>query len=177
MKKVLYLSLALFLASLLITCKEKNADFSPGTVDSRLTGSWQLYERRFSKDSILYSYVQQKDSTRNKDSIYVVTIDTIRVSRDTSFYTTKRYPSAPPQTLTFGTDGTLSRNGTEMTYYAPIKYYRIDPTYPDNLFINFFISTNRANVPFLQGLEFKKDTLLLKPFCEQYCYSKFLRVR
>lgn len=103
--------------------------------------------------------------------------DSVYIRRDTTFYTTKRYGSPVPQTLSFDANGGLTNNGTEMTYYAPIKYFRINQTYPDSLLIDFFINTNRANVSFRQGLEFRRDTLVLKPRCDRPCYSKLLRVR
>ncbi|UFH55461.1 hypothetical protein [Spirosoma sp. KNUC1025] len=176
-KTLLYLSITLLLAGLFWACKDTNSGFSPGETDARITGTWRLYERHYPKDSIFFVYSFIKDSVLNKDSVYVPKIDTIRTSRDTSFYTTQRYTGAQAQTLTFDASGTLTGNGTEMTYYAPIKYYSIDKTYPDSLFIKFFINTNRANVPFQQGLEFRQDTLVLKPLCSQPCYSKLLRVR
>ncbi|MBD2754742.1 hypothetical protein IC230_17690 [Spirosoma sp. BT704] len=164
------------LACLLVQCKSTNGEFSPGAGDSRITGTWQLLERRFSKDSTFTIRVKRdslaiaQDTSKNK-------LDSIYIRRDTSFYTTRRYSRTPPQILTFDVDGKLTGSGTEMTYYSPIKYYNVDKTYADSLLINFFISTNRANVPFQQGVEFRKDTLVLKPRCDQPCYSKLLRVR
>ncbi|WP_420146985.1 hypothetical protein [Spirosoma sp.] len=175
MKRIL-LPLTLLLAGFCFACKDTNSGFSPGAGDSRITGTWRLYERRFSKDSTLYSISITKDSVL-RDSVYVTKIDTIRISRDTSFYTTRRYAGLPQQTLTFGADGRLERSGEEVTYYAPYKFYRVDKTYPDSLFVDLFIYTNGANIPVRQGLEFKQDTLILKPFCERPCYSKLLRVR
>lgn len=168
--------LFLILAGLFSECKNNTVEFSPGAGDPRITGTWQLYERRFSKDSI-YTIRVKRDSLAIVRDTSKVKSDSIYIRRDTSFFTTKRYLSAPPQTLTFDTDGKLAGSGPEMTYYGPIKYYRVNKTYPDSLFVDFFISTNRANVPFQQGLEFRKDTLVLKPRCDQPCYSKLLRVR
>ncbi|MFD2938150.1 hypothetical protein [Spirosoma flavum] len=188
MKKAFYISLTLLLASLLIKCKDTNNGFSPGPGDPRITGTWQLVERYFSKDSansvLTVNLVTRQDSILvtvgnqvvKRDTL-ITTYDTIYVRRDTSFYTTKRYASIPPQTLTFDADGKLTASGSEMTYYNPIKYFLVDKTYPDSLFIDFFISTNRANVPVQQGLEFRLDTLMLEPRCDQKCYSKFVRVR
>ncbi|MBD2703623.1 hypothetical protein IC229_23465 [Spirosoma sp. BT702] len=199
MKKVFYLSLTLFIVTLLASCKETAPVFSPGESDPRITGTWQLIERRFSKDST-YSFQTINTITRSPADTTVKVIggsgttvkwdtvvtngvttytrrDTLYVRRDTSYYTTRRYPTSQPQTLTFDASGQLSASGPEMTYYNPIKYYRIDKTFPDSLSIDFFIYTNRANVPFRQGLAFRKDTLVLQPQCEQRCYSKFIRVR
>ena len=176
-KTLLFLLLTLSLAGVLIECKDTNSEFSPGTGDPRITGTWQLYERRYPKDST-YSIRIKRDSAEIRRDTSRVKLDSIYVRRDTSFYTTKRYARTSPQTLTFDADGKLSGNGTEMTYYYPTKYYRVDKTYPDSLFIDFFISTNRANVPVRQGLEFRQDTLVLKPRCDDPpCYSKLLRVR
>ncbi|GAB3708857.1 hypothetical protein GCM10027592_44500 [Spirosoma flavus] len=197
MKKVFYLSLTLFIAALLASCKETAPVFSPGESDARITGTWQLVERRFSKDST-YSFQTINTITRPPNDTTVTVIggtkvkwdtivtggvttytrkDTLYVQRDTSFYTTRRYPVSQPQTVTFDANGQLSASGPEMTYYNPIKYYRIDKTFPDSLSIDFFIYTNRANVPFRQGLAFRKDTLVLSPLCEQPCFSKFVRIR
>ena len=188
MKKIVYLPLILLLASLLIKCKDTNASFSPGPGDSRITGTWQLVERYFSKDSSK-SILTENLSTRH-DTILVtignqvvkkdtaITVkDTVFIRRDTSFFTTQRYPVNPPQTLTFTDDGKLVANGPEMTYYYPIKYFRVDATYPDSLFIDFFITTNRANVPVRQRLSVQQDMLTLLPNCEGGCYSKFVRVK
>ena len=187
-KKVLYLSLVLFLTALLIECKE-NTDFSPGASDPRIAGTWQLIERRYPvdsayylKDTIVVQGAYMLDSTLVngqyvKDSVFVPThnvIDSIKVTK--SVDSTRVYPTNPKQTLTFGTDGKLSANGTEMTYYSPIKYFRLDTTYRDSLFIDFFISTNRANVLFQQGLTVQGNTLMLLPRCDRLCYSKFVRV-
>lgn len=175
--------------SLLINC-EDTAEFSPGPADSRITGTWRLLERRYAIDSIYYridsvfvkgsfkidsvlvngSY--KKDTVFTKDRFVK---DSIKVTK--SIDTTRRYAVVPAQTLTFGTDGKLSATGTEMTYYAPIRYFRVDSTSQDGLGINLFITTNRATVPFRQGVAFRGDTLLLLPRCERPCYSKFLRAR
>ncbi len=141
-------------------CKDTNQGFSPGAGDSRIVGTWRLYERRFPKDST-----------------YSVRRDTTVVIRDTAYYVTKRYPANLPQTLTFGRDGTLSANGSEMTYYYPIRYFRVDSTAQDSLGVNLFISTNRANVPFRQRVAFLRDTLLLEQRCSEHCYLKFVRMR
>lgn len=142
----------------------------------RLAGTWQLYERRFPKDSS-YTLRVKRDSLAIVRDTSKIKSDSLYIRRDTSFYTNKRYSAAPPQTLTFSADGSLSGSGTEMTYYAPIKNYLVDKTYPDSLSVNFYISTNRARVAFQQGLEFRQDTLVLLPHCDQPCYSKLLRVR
>ncbi|GAB4001891.1 hypothetical protein GCM10028807_59170 [Spirosoma daeguense] len=197
MKKVFYLSLTLFVISVLGACKENGPAFSPGESDARITGTWQLVERRYQKDST-YSFQTISIINRTPTDTTVTTIggtsvkwdtlitpngptyfrrDTLYVRRDTSFYTTRRYPINQPQTLTFDATGLLSGSGPEMSYYFPIKYYRIDKTYPDSLSVDFFITTNSANVPSRQGLSFRKDTLVLLPRCDQPCYSKFIRAR
>lgn len=187
-KKIVYLSLSLLLASLLIDCKDTATNFSPGPGDSRVTGTWQLVERYYLKDStksVLTKVVVTRDTSIlvgnppvKKDTV-INGIDTVFVRRDTSFYTTKRYATAPAQTLTFGTDGQLTPNGSEMTYYTSTKYYRVDTTYPDSLFINFFINTNRATIPVRQRLVVQQDVLMLLTNCNQTlpCYSKFVRVK
>jgi hypothetical protein len=188
-KKVLYLSLSLLLITLLIECKEAN-DFSPGASDSRITGTWRLAERRFpiNKDSLLIdsTLVQGQyviDSTfvngqYVKDSVFVkehYRKDSLSITK--SIDTTLYYSTSSSQTLTFDANGKLSANGNEMSYYFPIKYFRVDTTYPDSLFLSLYVTTNRANVFFQQGLKFKADTLLLLPRCERLCYSKFVRLK
>lgn len=167
MKKhlLLFVAICLVPGSLLTACRDTDADFSPGAGDPRITGTWQLYERRFLKDSS-----------------YTVRIDTVNVIRDTTYYSLKRYSSLSPQTLAFGTDGRLTASGSEMTYYYPIRHFRLDSTISDGLVINLFISTNRANVPFRERVAFRQDTLVLLPrFVEgqldQDYYLKLLRVR
>ena len=190
MKNTVYLSLILLLACLLIDCKDTTTSFSPGPGDSRVTGTWRLVERYYSKDSVKSILTEVLVSRRDcvlvtvggqlikKDSL-ITEKDTVFVKRDTSFYTTKYYATTPAQTLTFGTDGQLTPSGSEMTYYAPIKYYRVDATYPDSLFVNFFINTNRATIPFRQRLLVQQDMLMLLTNCNQTlpCYSKFVRVK
>lgn len=189
MKKVLYLSLSLILAALLIECKESN-DFSPGAADSRIAGTWRLAERlypvnvdsllidsvlvtgQYKLDSTLVNGQYVKDTVRIKDYYQK---DTIKITRSVDRLGT--YSSRLPQTLTFSADGKLSASGDSMSYYFPIKYFRVDTTYPDSLFLNLYITTNRANVSFQQGLKFKTDTLLLLPRCGRLCYSKFVRVK
>lgn len=149
----------LVLIGIILGCKDTGLTFSPGAGDPRMVGTWRLVERRFPRDSS-----------------YSVKVDTITIRRDTSFYATKRYPATPTQTLIFGSDGSLNASGSEMTYYYPVKYFRVDSTY-EGLGVNLFISTNRANVPFRQNLEFRRDTLLLLPRCEQPCYLKLVRVK
>ncbi|QJW92455.1 hypothetical protein HNV11_22340 [Spirosoma taeanense] len=155
----------LVLAGFLVTCKDTAPVFSPGASDPRVTGTWQLVERRFLKDSL-----------------YTIRQDTTTITRDTSFFVTRRYAPASPQTLTFATDGKLSAYGTEMTYYYPINYFRVDSTF-DGLGVDLFITTNRATVPFRQGVAFQGDTLVLLPKCyrRDQCdpehYLKFIRVR
>jgi hypothetical protein len=189
-KKAFYLSLTLLLASLLIECKDTTASFSPGPGDPRITGTWQLVERYFSKDStksvLTIVPVSRHDTILvtvgnqvvKRDTL-IPGIDTVFVRRDTSFYSTQRYPATPPQTLTFGTDGKLTASGSQMTYYNPIRYFRVDNTYPDSLFINFFINTNQATVAFQQRLLVQQDVLMLLSNCNQAtpCYSKFMRVQ
>lgn len=156
------LSLSLAITAFVVGCKDTNQAFSPGAGDTRIVGSWRLYERRFPKDST-----------------YSVRQDTTIIIRDTSYYVTKRYPATPPQTITFGSDGNLSANGSEMTYYYPVRYFRIDTTFRDSLGVslNLYITTNRANVPFRQQAKFSQDTLVLSQRCDQPCYLKFLRAR
>ena len=162
--RILQSCLLLILTAFLAGCKSTNQEFSPGAGDSRIVGTWQLLERRFPRDSV-----------------YTVRQDTTISTRDTSFYVTKRYPTIPPQTLTFSSDGKLSASGTELTYYYPIRYFRVDSTLRDSLGVklgvNLYITTNRANVPFQQRVEFLRDTLVLKQQCEQPCYLKFLRLQ
>ncbi|GAB4026185.1 hypothetical protein GCM10028773_54410 [Spirosoma koreense] len=169
--------LTFMLTSLLLACKT-TTDFSPGTAEPRITGTWRLYERRFPKDSSFTIRIK-RDSLAIVQDTSLVKSDSIYVRRDTSYISVKKYSSLPSQTLTFDADGKLAYVGTEMTYYAPYKYYRIDKTYPDSLFINLVIQTNGASVSVRQGLEFRRDTLLLKPNCNDVlpCYSKLLRVR
>lgn len=175
-KSLLSLVLTLWLAGLLPACTNRNADFLPGPTDARLTGTWQLYERRFSKDSS-YTFRIKRDSLSIVQDTSHIKSDSIYIRRDTTFYTTRRYSSAQPQTLSFDTDGKLTYAGTEMTYYAPYPHYRIDKTYPDSLLIDLVINTNSASIAVRQGLEFRQDTLLLKPRCDQPCYTKLLRAR
>ena len=190
MKKVIYLSFSLLLTTLLLACKEADTGFSPGAGDTRITGTWRLVERLFqvnvnttAYDSVFVKGYYKIDSTLVngqyiKDSVFVKNHDVRDVIQITkSFDVISRYPSSRPQTLTFNTDGKLSADGDSMSYYFPIKYYRVDTTYPDSLGINFYIYTNRANVYFQQGLRFKGDTLLFLPRCERPCYSKFVRAR
>ena len=150
------------ISGFIVGCRDANQGFSPGAGDPRIVGSWRLYERRFPKDST-----------------YSVRQDTTIIIRDTSYYVTKRYPATPPQTLTFGSDGNLSASGSEMTYYYPIRYFRVDSTFRDSLGVNLnlYITTNRANVPFQQQALFSQDTLVLSQRCDQPCYLKFLRAR
>ena len=166
MKNVFLYYLALIaLSACIISCKDNQGEFLPGPADPRIAGSWQLLERRFIKDST-----------------YSVRVDTITTTRDTSFYTVNRYTPINRQTLTFSPDGRLSASGSEMTYYYPIKYFRVDSTSLDGLLVTFFISTNRASVPFREKVEFRKDTLVLLPrfvegVVDEGYYLKFLRAR
>ncbi len=150
---------------MLTGCKDTGSTFSPGAVDTRIAGTWRLVERRFLRDST-----------------YSVRIDTLNTTRDTSYYALRRYPTNPPQTLTFGPDGSLSANGPDMTYYYPIRYFHVDSTYESGLGVNLFISTNRANIAFRQTIQFRQDTLVVLPRCLQRdCdlgyYLKFLRAQ
>ena len=177
MKKTLpLLSLTLLLTGLFPACTNRNAEFPPGPTDARLTGTWQLYERRFSKDST-YTIRIKRDSLAIVRDTSRIKSDSIYLRRDTTFYTTRRYSGAVPQTLSLDTDGKLTYAGTEMTYYAPYQHYRLDKAYPDSLLIDLIIYTNGANITVRQGLEFRRDTLVLKPRCDQPCYSKLLRTR
>jgi hypothetical protein len=188
-KKVLYLSLSLLLTTLLIECKETN-EFSPGASDARITGTWRLVERRYPVDSAYYlidsvfvkgAYVVDSTFTNGhyvKDTVFVndhYQRDSVKVSK--SVDSVRTYSANPAQTLTFSADGKLSANGAEMSYYYPIKYFRVDSTSSDSLGINLFITTNRATVPFRQGVSFQGDILMLLPRCERPCYSKFIRVK
>ena len=190
MKKLVYLSVALLLAGILVRCQDNTAGFSPGVSDPRIIGTWRLVERLYQSDSAYYRIdsvfvkggykvdsalingVYIRDSVFVKDR-YVK--DSIRVTK--TIDTTQRYSTFSPQTITFSSDGKLSASGSEMTYYAPIKYFRVDSTSQDSLGINLYITTNRATVPFRQGVAFRADTLLLLPRCERYCYSLFVRTR
>ncbi|MFD2572362.1 hypothetical protein ACFSUS_17110 [Spirosoma soli] len=154
----------LSLIGLVINCKDSRPEFSPGAGDRRIVGTWQLVERRFIKDSS-----------------YSITVDTIKTTRDTSFYSLKRYSPAQPQTLSFGADGNLVAAGTEMTYYNSIRHFRVDSSFY-GLSLSLYISTNGANVPFRQGVAFRQDTLVLLPqcyqdSCNQGYYLKLVRAR
>lgn len=149
----------------LVNCKGTDSAFSPGPGDPRVTGTWQLVERRFLRDST-----------------YSVRMDTLTTTRDTTYYALRRYPASPPQTLTFGADGSLSASGSEMTYYYPIRSFRVDSTADNGLGMDLFISTNRANIAFRQTLEFRQDTLVVLPRCslrecDRGYYVKFVRAR
>ena len=155
----------LAVAGWLVNCKGTDSTFSPGPGDARVTGTWQLVERRFLRDST-----------------YSVRIDTLNTTRDTTYYALRRYPANQPQTLTFGADGSLNASGSEMTYYYPIRYFRVDSTADNGLGMNLFISTNRANVAFRQTIEFRRDTLVVLPRCvlrecDSGYYLKFVRAR
>lgn len=181
MKNCIVLIAFAFLQLSLLACKEPAPTYPTGPGDARITGTWQLVARRFQKDSS-FSVL---DITRTplRDSVTIITrLDTIFVRRDTSFYTTKRYLANLPQTLTFGSDGLLTASGSEMTYYYPIKAFRVDSledVTTGNAFlgVSLFLTTNRATVSFRQGVRFGRDTLTLLPRCEQECYLKFIRVR
>lgn len=187
MKKLYGIAFVLVIIGVVSACKEAEPGFSPGAVDSRITGTWRLVERRFQKDSafsvLTTTTRQRRDSvlvtingqTVRKDTVINYT-DTIFVRRDTSFYTTRRYPALPPQTLTFDPDGKVLAEGSEMTYFYPIRYFRVDSTF-EGLGVNLYIYTNRANVSFRQGVAFQRDTLTLLPRCDQLCYLKLTRVR
>jgi hypothetical protein len=151
------LVVGLLWAGSLIGCNPLPA-VSTGPADTRVAGTWRLLERRFLKDSV-----------------YSVKIDTITQTRDTSFLTVRRYPAVPAQTITFNSDGTLTASGSEMSYYFPMQAFRVDATYPDSLFMNFYITSNRATTFSRQPLRFHSDTMLLVPSNE--AYSRFLRVR
>ncbi len=151
------LSVGLLLLSSLTGCNPLPA-VSTGPADTRVAGTWRLIERQF-----------------RKDSLYSVKIDTITQTRDTSFLTVRRYPATPAQTITFNSDGTLTASGSEMSYYFPMQAFRVDTSYPDSLFMNFYITSNRATTFSRQPLRFRNDTMLLVPSNE--AYSRFLRVR
>lgn len=194
-KYVLSLSAFFLLVGFLTSCKDTYQSYSPGPGDRRITGTWQLAERRFPTDSVYYAI----DSVLvakyyRKDSVFVAgkyvrtdsTLvpdhyekDSIKTAKTVAMI--KRYPATPPQTLTFGPDGTLTATGSDLSYYFPIKYFRIDSTYRDSLgynqYVSLFINTNRANQYFQQAVEFKKDSLKLKPGCAIGCYLTFYRVK
>jgi len=189
---ILFLGFVLLQTGLL-ACKEPAPTYPTGTGDARIIGTWQLAERRFPKDSS-FSVLTTTPSLRRDTSTVIINgqpvkrdttitrIDTIFVRRDTSFYTTKRYSVAQPQTLTFNTDGSLEASGSEMTYYYPIRAFRVDSLEDVNtgnasLGVSLFLTTNRASVSFRQGVQFGRDTLTLNPRCEQPCYLKLVRVR
>ena len=194
MKNCIVLIAFAFLQLSLLACKEPVPTYPTGPGDARITGTWQLIARRFQKDSSFSGFDTTRTSRRDsvtivtntgqtikKDSI-ITRLDIIFVRRDTSFYTTKRYLANPPQTLTFGSDGLLTASGSEMTYYYPIKAFRVDSledATTGNAFlgVSLFLTTNRATVSFRQGVRFGRDTLTLLPRCEQECYLKFIRVR
>jgi hypothetical protein len=84
--------------------------------------------------------------------------------------------------LSFSDDGSLISVGSEMSYYNSIRFFRVDSTAQNGLALTLFISTNRANIPFRQGVEFRRDTLVLKPqnlggAWSNDSYLKFLRAR
>lgn len=182
----------LLLQTLLVACNDPNPAFSPGSADSRIVGTWRLVERRFQRDSAFSvltivpgirpdSVVVKGSNPPVKKDTLIPVRDTVFVRRDTSFYTTRRYAATPPQTLTFGPDGQLTAEGSEMSYYFPITYFRVDSTAGEGqnpfLGVSLFINTNRANVAFRQGVALRRDTLELLPRCEQPCYLRFVRVR
>ncbi len=190
MKKIVYLSVALLLAGMLTQCQDNTAEFTPGASDPRIIGTWRLVERLYQSDSAYYRidsvFVKggyKVDSALIngiyvRDSVFVkdrYVRDSIRITK--TIDVNRKYPVTPAQTITFAADGKLSANGSEMTYYAPIRYFRVDSTSQDSLGVNLYITTNRATVPFRQGVAFRADTLLLLPRCERACYSQFLRVR
>lgn len=178
MKKLfLSISICLLCIGLLTDCNDSKYAFSPGAGDPRITGTWQLYERQFPKDSTLYTknYSYQVVVV-DKRNVRVVRDSTL-TSRDTSFYARRRYRANPAQTLSFGTDGTLTASGDEMTYYTSTKHFRVDSTQQDGLGVSLYVNTNGANQYFRQGVSFQRDTLLLKPKCEGNCYLKLYRVR
>ncbi|AQG81336.1 hypothetical protein AWR27_19635 [Spirosoma montaniterrae] len=172
----------------LLACRDYTPAFTPGPDDPRLTGTWRLAERRFRKDSTFSVTDTNKIPRRDTGTIIrdgkairfdtvATIIETIRTPRDTSFDVLRRYPATPPQTLTFGADGRLTANGSEMTYFNPIRTFLLDRTFPDSLFINLYIATNGANVPSRMRLAFQRDTLTLLPGCETPCWLKFVRAQ
>lgn len=133
---------------------------SPGAGDARLTGTWRLYEQ---------SYL--RDSTYRTDSTF---------TRDTTYRFVRRYNAVPPQTLTFGADGSVRASGTAMTYYFPVRYYRVDSSFLCNAYysnVHFYILTNRSFSGPQQRLTIRGDTLLLNAQCDSVTYLKLLRVR
>lgn len=181
MRKPAFLLIALLAATRIFTgCKDSTTAFSPGAGDSRIVGTWQLHERRFPKDSTyrVPAYSTRPDTIiTNRDTLYTTRPDTLSVLRDTSFYVTRRYAGLRPQTLTFDSNGNLSTSGSEMTYYTPIRQFRVDSTFDEGLGVNLYINTNGANVSFRQKVSFVRDTLILSQRCDQPCYLKLLRIR
>ncbi|GAB3980664.1 hypothetical protein GCM10028806_48710 [Spirosoma terrae] len=196
MKRIaLFLSICLGIIGLLTDCKDTSQEFSPGAGDQRLVGTWQLAERRFPADSV------SEDKSYNYGFIIVdkqqvkITLDSTVTRRYWPIDNTLYYQIEAgntlifdkkkellevvqgQQTLSFSADGKLTAEGNEMSYYNPIKYYRVDSTYQEGLGVNLYISTNRANQYFRQGIAFDGDMLVLKPKCEGNCYLKFSRVR
>lgn len=178
MKRItLFLSIYLALIGLLSNCKDTYQDFSPGAGDPRLVGTWQLAERRFPKDSTISTININYDIIIVGKQQIKIARDSTVTTRDTSFYATRFYSNALRQTLSFSADGKLTAEGSEMSYYNPIKFYRVDSTYQEGLGVNLYINTNRANQYFRQGVAFEGEMLVLKPKCEGNCYLKFSRVR
>ncbi|WP_338874186.1 hypothetical protein WBJ53_01005 [Spirosoma sp. SC4-14] len=178
MKKYILSIISCFvLIGFLADCQDAYKDFSPGAGDPRIVGTWQLIERRYPADSMLYTLNINYSTVIVGQREVKVIRDTTISSRDTSFYATRVYAPTIPQTLSFEADGKLTATGDQMTYYNPIKYYKVDSTYQDGLGVNLYISTNRANQYFRQGVAFGRDTLLLQPRCEDNCYLKLVRVR
>ncbi|GAB3898307.1 hypothetical protein [Spirosoma agri] len=176
-KNLLPFVICLSLVGFLADCKGSYQEFSPAPGDQRIAGTWQLRERQYPKDSVLYA----KNYTYgvvivDKQQVRVV-LDSTLVPRDTSFFAKRTYSSNPRQTLTFASDGKLTASGDEMTYYSSTKYFRVDSTSQDGLGVNLYVSTNGANQYFRQGVAFQKDTLFLKPKCDGNCYLKLVRVR
>jgi len=176
-KHILSFFTCLWLIGFLADCKDAYKDFAPGAGDPRIVGTWQLVERRYPTDSTLYTLNINYSTVVIGQRVVRVVRDTTVSSRDTAFYATRVYAPTVPQTLSFEADGKLTATGDEMTYYSPIKYYKVDSTYQDGLGVNLYISTNRANQYFRQGVVFGRDSLLLKPKCDDNCYLKFFRVR
>lgn len=151
-----YLWLAIVGCWGLLACQSEAVTLHTGPADTRLVGTWRLLERQAWRDSV-YSFKR----------------DSITVTRDTSFIQRRTYSPSPAQTLTFAPDGTLSANGAEMSYYFPLHAFRLDATYPDSLFLNLYITTNRATTFSQQRLLFQHDTLVLRPDADTF--SKFLK--
>lgn len=95
------------------------------------------------------------------------------VYNDTT-YVPVTIPATPPQTLTFGPEGSVTSNGKETEYYRSSKYYKVDSTF-GGLKIGFI--TGSIYPAFYQGLRLKGDTLVLAPCPNDECSLLFVKSR